>query len=219
MPRTKRHKYARVRQLPNVTFSVLGESRPPRSYPWYRDRYEGMRRVVELGCGKGEHSLAFAASDPKKLCVGIDSKSHRICVGAEKALDLGLENLQFLHTRIERIEAFFAAGTIHEIWLTFPDPHPKNREAKFRLTAPFFLDAYANLLKPGGTVYLKTDSCLFYDFTRKTVEQRGVRVLSPPKRVAGTDFDPPYTPGVVSAYEKAARSKGKGIRYMAFKLN
>jgi len=219
MPRNKLHKYERVRHLSNVTFSVYGESHPPRSYPWYNERYEDMQLVVELGCGKGEHSLAFAAADPAKLCVGIDGKSHRICVGAEKALYAGLDNVLFLRARIERIGEFFTTHSISEIWLTFPDPHPKNREAKFRLTAPSFLDAYANLLIPGGGVCLLTDSDSFFAYTRKTVEHWGGRVLELPESVAGADFNPPYTPEVVSAYENAARLSGRRIKHMVFKLN
>jgi hypothetical protein len=32
-------------------------------------------RVLELGCGKGEHSLAFAATNPDILYMGVDRKS------------------------------------------------------------------------------------------------------------------------------------------------
>ena len=120
-----------------------------------------MEQILELGCGKGEHSLAFAAAHPDKLCVGIDAKSHRICVGAEKALADGLKNVHFLRARIESIESFFLPQSIHQIWLTFPDPYPKKRAVKSRLSAPSFLKAYARLIVPGGMIFLKTDSDFF----------------------------------------------------------
>ena len=85
MPKNKRFKYERVKHLPNVTLSSHGESHSPGAYPWYEDRYRGMDKVLELGCGKGEHSLAFAANNPKTVYVGVDYKSHRMCVGAEQA--------------------------------------------------------------------------------------------------------------------------------------
>jgi tRNA (guanine-N7-)-methyltransferase len=178
-----------------------------------------MQRVLELGCGKGEYSLAFAAADPRKLCVGLDNKSHRICVGAEKALTRGLDNVLFLRARIERIGDFFLENTIHEIWLTFPDPHPKHRAVKSRLSAAFFLDAYANLLVPGGTVYLKTDSDMFYDYTRESIQRWGGRELSYSDAVRDPDGGASVAREVVSAYEHAARSKGAAIKFMAFKLN
>ena len=59
--------------------------------------------------------------------------------------------------------SIFVQHSIHEIWLTFPDPHPKKRTIKNRLSAVPFLDAYAHLLIPGGKVHLKTDSDLLYN--------------------------------------------------------
>ncbi|SDU58576.1 tRNA (guanine-N7-)-methyltransferase [Desulfobacula phenolica] len=219
MAKNKLHRYERVKHLPNVTFSVFGDSRLPCTYPWYDERYKGMERILELGCGKGEHSLAFAAANPLKLCVGIDSKSHRICVGAEKAVAECLENVLFLRVRIERIKEFFAENSIHEIWLTFPDPHLKNRAIKSRLSAPLFLDLYAHLLVPGGIVHLKTDSDLFYDYTGKSVEQFGGRVVAASDNIHATDCNLPGARDIVSAFENTALSKGLNIKYMAFTLN
>ena len=219
MPKNKLLKYERVKRLTNVTFSVFGESPPPRSYPWYDERYQGMERVLELGCGKGEYSLVFAAANPRKLCVGIDAKSHRICVGAEQAIAQGLENVHFLRARIERIEDFFLEHSIHEIWLTFPDPHPKHRAIKSRLSASPFLDAYANLLIPGGTVYLKTDSNLLYDYTRESVKRWGGREIAQSDTDHGTGCRASGAGEVVSAYEHAARSRGAAIKFMVFQLS
>ncbi len=223
MAKTKLHKYERVKQLPNVTFTQFGESKLP-VYPWYAQGYTGMEKVLELGCGKGEHSLSFAAVNPGKLYLGIDSKSHRICVGAEKAMAQGLENVMFLQVRIERIQDFFIQQSIHEIWLTFPDPHLKNRSVKNRLSAPLFLDAYAHLLIPGGIVHLKTDSESLFNYTKESVQSWGGQVVE-----AVTDLHESDIQGaqdsrfgardIVSAFEKAAQSKGATIKYLAFTLH
>ena len=154
MPKNKRQKYQRVNSLSNVTVTDRNSHSLPDRFPWHENRYDGMRRVLELGCGKGEHSLAFAAADPGALCIGVDRKSHRICVGAETAIAMGLDNVQFLRAYIEGLDAFFLARSIDEIWLTFPDPHPKLRTRHLRLSAPAFLDTYARLLTPGGRVHL-----------------------------------------------------------------
>ncbi|MCK5836306.1 MAG: tRNA (guanosine(46)-N7)-methyltransferase TrmB [Desulfobacula sp.] len=219
MAKNKHYKYERVKHLPNVIFSEFGVSLPPCSYPWYNKSYEGMEKVLELGCGKGEHSLAFAAANSTRLCVGIDSKSHRMCVGAEKAIAEGLENIYFLRTRVERIGEFFEEHSIHEIWLTFPDPHLKNREVKCRLSATPFLDVYASLLIPGGTVFLKTDNELFYNYTWESVALWGGNVIAESDNIHGADDNPLYARGVVSAFEKAAQAKGAAIKYLAFQLH
>jgi tRNA (guanine-N7-)-methyltransferase len=219
MPKNKLSKYGRVKLLPNVTFSTRAAAMPPNAYPWYENRYEGMQKILELGCGKAEHSLAFAAADPRKLCVGVDMKSHRMCVGAEKAIAAGLENIQFLRAQIEHIEDFFEKDSIHEIWITFPDPHPKTKAIKCRLSAPSFLAAYANLLLPGGRVYLKTDSELFYNYTRKSVQLWGGHVMTESENIDEIEFRATSTGKAISAYESAARSKGAAIKFMAFTLN
>ncbi len=219
MPKNKLHKYERVKHLPNVTFSIFGESPSLVSYPWYAKRYAGMKTVLELGCGKGEYSLAFAAANSRKLCVGVDCKSHRMCVGAETAIAEGFDNVHFLRVRIERIREFFREQSIDEIWLPFPDPHPKQRGIKCRLTASPFLDAYADLLVPGGTVFLKTDSDLLYNYTRKSVESWGGCVVAASEDIHGADFSLPCARAIVSAYENAARSRGATIKCMTFQLS
>jgi tRNA (guanine-N7-)-methyltransferase len=218
MPKNKRQKYQRVKSLPNVTVTERDSYPPSEVFPWYENRYDGMRRVLELGCGKGEHSLAFAAANSNTLFVGVDRKSHRICVGAETAIALGLENVQFLRARIEMIETFFTKQSIDEIWLTFPDPHPKLRTSHLRLSAPAFLDTYAQLLMPGGKVHLKTDSDLLFDYTCESVDRWGGRVVVASDNLHVLDNDRMGAREVVSAFEHAARSQGETIKYLAFEL-
>ncbi len=218
MAKNKRHKYERVKHLPNVSFSVFGRPGVFCTYPWYHDRYKDTKTILELGCGKGEHSLALAAANPYKLYVGIDYKSHRICVGAEKALEQGLENLFFLRARIERITEFFIKQSIDEIWLTFPDPHLKNREIKSRLSAAPFLDLYAHLLVPKGVVHLKTDNDQFFKYTRECVNNWGGHVVEVLENLHKKDYCESSGNNIVSTFESKALSKGLAIKYMAFTL-
>jgi len=217
MAKTKHHKIERVKHLPNVSFSLFGEVATPDSYPWNQAPYADMATVLELGCGKGEHSLAFAMNEDL-CCVGVDAKDHRICVGAEIAIAAGQKNVHFLRARIERIREYFRDHSISEIWLTFPDPHLKKRSAKNRLTAPTFLDAYAHLLAPGGTVHLKTDSDSLYESTRHSVEQWGGQIVFSSENIHEEERGELRACDAVSAFETAARTQGKTIKYMAFTL-
>lgn len=218
MPKNKRQKYQRVKTLPNVTIAESDTTAPPGPHAWDERRYAGMRRVLELGCGRGEHSLAFAAADPGGLCVGVDRKSDRMCAGAEAALAMGLDNVHFLRARIEWLDAYFSGASIHAIWLTFPDPHPKARKVRHRLTAPAFLDLYARLLVPGGRVHLKTDSGLLVDYTGESIRARGGRIVAASPDIHAADGEGMGAPGVMSAYERAARQRGETIKYLAFTL-
>ncbi len=219
MPKNKRHKYERVKQLPNVTLSESCGSHTLEAYPWHANRYAKMQTVLELGCGKGEHSIAFAAANPRRLYVGIDYKSHRMCVGAERAMAKGLSNVLFLRTRAECLRDFFSNHSIHAIWLTFPDPHLKNRKSKCRLTAAPFLDIYADLLVPDGTVHVKTDSARFCRFSRESVQRWGGREVAYVVDWHGSVSSPSEKRKMISAYEVAALYRGAMIRHLAFKLS
>ena len=99
--------------------------------------------VLELGCGKGEYTVALAERDPSRNYIGIDIKGARMWRGAKTATERGMRNVGFLRTRIEFINGLFGEGEVSEIWITFPDPQLKTRRAKKRLTSPLFLEYYA----------------------------------------------------------------------------
>ena len=107
---------------------------------WHSDFFHNDRPIVlELGCGKGEYTVALAERDPNRNFIGIDIKGARMWRGAKTATERQMRNVGFLRTRIEMIASFFAEGEVDEIWITFPDPQLKSRRAKKRLTSPLFL--------------------------------------------------------------------------------
>ena len=130
---------------------------------WNRDFFKNDRPIVlELGCGKGEYTIALAERDPLRNYIGIDIKGARMWRGAKTATERRMTNVGFLRTRVEFLGGLFAEGEISEIWITFPDPQLKSRRAKKRLTSPFFLELYARLLRADGRINLKTDSKHLY---------------------------------------------------------
>lgn len=121
--------------------------------------------VLELGCGKGEYSVALAQRYPNKNFIGVDIKGARFWRGAKTALEDNLPNVAFLRTQIELIAYAFAENEVDEIWITFPDPQIKYKRTKHRLTNMAFLKRYKQILKPDGVVNLKTDSEFMHGYT------------------------------------------------------
>ncbi len=99
---------------------------------------------LELGCGSGRYTVALAHQYPEKNFVGIDIKGARIFQGSMEAKEKGSKNLAFLRTRIEAIEDFFAPNEVAGLYITFPDPRPKKRDQKRRLTSPHFFQKRCN---------------------------------------------------------------------------
>jgi tRNA (guanine-N7-)-methyltransferase len=128
--------------------------------------------ILELGCGRGEYTLAMARMYPDRNFIGIDIKGARLWFGAKKATDMALPNVSFVRTKIDVVNSLFDKGEVSEIWLTFPDPQPA--KWKKRLCSSIFLTRYAKFLKPDGIVHLKTDCRSMYQYTKALLAHNGI---------------------------------------------
>lgn len=173
--------------------------------------------TVELACGRGEYTVGLAARFPDRNFIGVDIKGERIWKGSTLAEEQGLKNAVFLRTQILLIENFFTEGEVDEIWLVFPDPRPKKRDTKRRLTNPRFLEMFRKLLKPGGYLRLKTDNTGLYEYTLEVV-----REMPDIEDLAFTDdlYSSPLQPecfDIRTNYEEKFASVGEKIKYLRFR--
>ena len=175
--------------------------------------------VLELGCGKGEYSVALAQANPDKNFVGIDIKGARFWRGAKTALEEGLKNIGFVRMQIELIDLLFAENEIDEIWITFPDPQIKYKRTKHRLTNTEFLQKYKYILKPNGLVNLKTDSEFMHGYTLGLLHGEGHEIIQANHDVYKNEASPKEVTGIQTFYEKQYLEQGKPITYIQFKIN
>ncbi len=143
---------------------------------WAQRFGNGRPLVLELGCGKGEYTIALAERDPERNYIGVDIKGARLWKGAKYATEHRLPNVAFLRTRVEFITAFFAPGEVSEVWLTFSDPQYRSENS--RLCSPLFLERYRSFLVPGGVVHLKTDSRFLHEYALAVCRANGLRILA-----------------------------------------
>lgn len=174
--------------------------------------------VLELACGKGEYTVNLAKAFPEKNFIGVDIKGHRMWVGAKQAIDGGLKNAAFLRTQIEKIEDYFLPNEVGEIWITFPDPQPREGHAKKRLTAPRFLELYKNILMKGGSIHLKTDNTLLYEYTLEVIDELCLPVIRRTADLYTAPFLDEYL-SIKTTYEKIFTEKGERIKYIQFLLH
>ncbi|MBX7205335.1 MAG: tRNA (guanosine(46)-N7)-methyltransferase TrmB [Bacteroidia bacterium] len=185
---------------------------------WHTEVFKNNNPIVlELGCGKGEYTIGQARRFPEKNFIGCDIKGNRIWRGAKTALDEGLNNAAFLRTQIEQIAEYFAPGEVSEIWITFPDPQPNKPKTKRRLTSAQFTERYRQFLHPQGTINLKTDSRLLYEFTLEKIAEKKLTLL------AHTDdlYHSPLLNEVLEIqtyYEGLFRAKGMPIHYVQYRF-
>ncbi|MBR5075704.1 MAG: tRNA (guanosine(46)-N7)-methyltransferase TrmB [Bacteroidales bacterium] len=175
--------------------------------------------VLELGCGKGEYTIALAERDPERNYVGVDIKGARLWKGAKYATEHQLPNVAFLRTRVEFITAFFAPGEVSEVWLTFSDPQYRSENS--RLCSPLFLERYRSFLKPGGIVHLKTDSRFLHEYALAVCRVNGLKILSETTDLYGElpDGLQPVVREVQTFYEQLFLEQGYPITYLSFVID
>lgn len=186
---------------------------------WNKDFFKNDNPIVlELGCGKGEYSVALARKYPEKNFLGIDIKGARFWRGAKTALEEGLDNVGFMRTQIELVEHAFAKAEISEIWITFPDPQIKYKRTKHRMTNTVFLQKYKNILTPEGIIHLKTDSEFMHGYTLGLLHGEGHEILDANHNVYKNEYSPKEVTGIQTFYEKQYLEQGKPITYIKFRV-
>lgn len=186
---------------------------------WNRDFFKNKNPLIlELGCGKGEYTIALAKRNPDKNFIGIDIKGARFWRGAKTAIEENLSNVAFLRTQIELVDLVFEENEVAEIWITFPDPQIKYKRTKHRLTQPDFLEKYKKIIKPEGVVHLKTDSEFLHGYTLGVVSTRGEIIEYSNHDIYNNHGAPEEVLSIQTFYEKKYLEQNKKITYLCFKF-
>jgi len=212
MAQKKLFRFAQIKTFPNVL-----EYPTDMKGQWSQFFKNENPVTLELACGRGEYTIGLATLFPAANFIGIDIKGNRMYIGAKKAIDQSLGNAVFLRTQVEKITDYFAPGEVSDLWITFPDPQLRGSKAKKRLTHPRFLRLYREILKPGGSINLKTDSPQLYQFTKTVIELYKLDLVE--------DLDDAYSNNGISDalkirthYEGLDIAQSKKIHYLKFTL-
>lgn len=214
----KLERFKEIESLPNV----VEPSKEIYHYvrgKWNEDFFKNDNPItVELACGRGEYTVGLASLFPNRNYIGVDIKGERIWKGGTRAVAENLTNAAFLRTMILMVDNFFEENELDEIWITFPDPRPKKRDIKRRLTNSRFLNIYKRLLRPGGYVRFKTDNTGLFDYTLEELQSRNdIEDLQFTHNVYESAFRSECF-DIKTKYEMEFASKGETIKYLRFKF-
>ncbi|SIS76037.1 tRNA (guanosine(46)-N7)-methyltransferase TrmB [Belliella pelovolcani] len=186
---------------------------------WNKVQFENDQPiVVELACGRGEFTVGLAREYPAQNFIGVDIKGSRIWKGSTIAIQEGLQNVAFLRTQIQQLSDFFSVEEISELWITFPDPFPRDGDEKRRLTSPKFLEMYKPLLKSSGVIHFKTDNTGLFDYTLELLQSRNdIEILAHTHDFYQSEYKDDHH-GIQTRYEKIFSDKGEKIKYLKFKF-
>ena len=128
---------------------------------------------LELGCGKGRFTCEQALREPDVLLLALEKVPDAMVVAMERVVEQGIPNVR--------------------LYINFPDPWPKKKQFKRRLTAPEFLDKYRALLPEGGAVWFKTDNGPLFDWSLESFRGCGWALADMPEGTPMTDYEARFT--------------------------
>ena len=173
---------------------------------WRQLKPDATALWVEVGCGKGKFTAETAAANPDVLLIAIERCREAMVVAMEKAKNMGLTNVFFVDMDVALMENCFQFGEIDRLFINFPDPWPRSKNAKRRLTFRTFLKMYSRVIREGGEIHFKTDNAPLFEFTLEELELVGL----PAKNVT-RDLHANGPVGIMTGYEEKFHAMGTPI--------
>jgi tRNA (guanine-N7-)-methyltransferase len=113
---------------------------------------------LEVGPGLGGFILERLLYDPDVVIVGLEIRRKLATVVDRKIAALGLSGRGRVFAEdVKPALARFQPGTVRRIYVHFPDPWWKKRHHKRLVVSTEFATLAANVLLPGGDLFVQTD--------------------------------------------------------------
>jgi tRNA (guanine-N7-)-methyltransferase len=155
---------------------------------------------VELGSGDGSFLVEWARRHPEHNFIGVERLLGRSRKLDRKGSRAGLTNLRGIRLEASYfLEYLLPFESVQALHVYFPDPWPKRKHRKHRLISPHFAEVAAQVLAPGGAVYLRTDDADYF------AQMTSVFRASPNFRAVET---PPALCGLLTDFERGFQARG-----------
>lgn len=171
--------------------------------------------LLELGSGSGEHLIGRAKQLPLARCFGFELRYKRAVRTLEKAQGAELENVYVVQSDAKGLARFFSPASISRLYVNFPDPWDKKKQAKYRLLDQWLAEAAVVYLRPEGTISIKTDHEAQFDRILSILSQTPELVLQWQTRdLYRSEY---LAENVATEFEKMFHGKGMPIYGLEFK--
>ena len=170
---------------------------------------------LDLGCGSGAHLIELARLRPAVLHIGVELRYKRAFRAAQKAQQLGLNNVLIYRGPAQNFMQASASRCFDSAYVNFPDPWSKRRWLKHRMLTAQFLKVLAQRLTPDGSFYYKTDHAEYFADTLRTIRQSGLfRIVRLSRNLHAEHGD---FPNIESEFEKLFKYKQMPVHYLEAK--
>lgn len=172
----------------------------------------GRKLFLEIGSGKGRFINELALENKDDLFIGFEGQDTVILRALEKIPANGIKNLKMCQYYIKNFGSIFDRDELDGIYLNFSDPWPKERHEKRRLTSPGYLDGYADSLKAGSFIKMKTDNDGLFSYSvAEFKKHERFDILEYSEDLHTSEFNAEKT---MTEYEKKFIRFGKNINYI-----
>ena len=161
---------------------------------------------VEVGCGKGKFTAETAQANPDVLLIAVERCREAMVVAMEKAKAMELTNVFYIDMDVANIEEIFAGAEIDRLFINFPDPWPRKKNAKRRLTHRGFLDKYCRVVRENGEIHYKTDNAPLFEFSVEEFAACGLEVNNLTRNLHENGIV-----GIMTGYEEKFHALGTPI--------
>ena len=167
---------------------------------------------LEIGMGMGDFICESAEQHEDIFYVGLEREETCVARAIKKARDRKLNNFRVMLADADHISELIKENSVDLIYLHFPDPWPKKRNHKRRLTYPPFLEKYAGILKKDGLLIFKSDNAPFFEDSL-TYFAGSAFALEECDRDYYREGEP------MTAYQRRFHEQGVPINYARYRVN
>jgi tRNA (guanine-N7-)-methyltransferase len=166
--------------------------------------------VLEIGFGDGRFLVHLAKTRPDWNLLGVEislasvSRAfRRIRREAAHAARIHHGNARFL------VRDVLGTGSLHRVYVNFPDPWPRNRHLANRLLGGDFFRLLSDRMEPGGLILLTTDHAEYFGFACEQAAATGL--------LEASEGEPPD--GVLDTkYAQKWRAESRSIRHVSWRV-
>lgn len=169
---------------------------------------------LEIGSGRGSFITKLAEKKPNINFIALEMEANVFVYAARLFSESKLNNIRGIRGFAEYLAENFGENEISKIYINFPNPWPKRKQHKKRLTHINQLKIYKKILKNGGEIEFKTDDLDFFNDSLKYFEKENFKIIEKSYDLKLDD----KKDNIVTEYEAKWRSLEVPIKYAKIKL-
>jgi len=169
---------------------------------------------LEIGFGGGEHLLWQARANSGIGMIGCEPFLNGVASLLGGIDDHAIETIRIHDGDARDVLAWLPEASVFRVFILFPDPWPKKRQAKRRLVTPELVRSLARVLKPGGEFRFASDDMNYAREALITIS-RDEAFTWTARRADDWRTRPADWPE--TRYERKALSEGRKPAYLTFR--